>query len=167
MAGKKPKRPKVVVPPGGWQNKTKALPSPGLPPTSKRVPTVDWIEGEFTDHQLVWRFSEIDVAWNLLDNSLDNRGVLMMIDKLKGFESMRMGELFSPGSEHAKKYEISSVPQHALDRLIEISRDDEDELVRLRFSGKGRLYGIMRRHVFHVLWWDPHHRVYPSRKKNT
>lgn len=166
MARDKAKRPKVAVPPGGWQARKSPTP-PEVPASNKRVPDVAWIDGEFNGQQLVWRFSEIDIKWDLLDNTLDNRAVLMMIDKLKAFESMKMGELFSPGSKVATKYDVPSVPQHTKDRLVEIARDDEDEIVRLRFNGPGRLYGVMRKHVFHVLWWDPHHRVWPSKKKGT
>ena len=161
------KRAKVVPPPGGWQQAQKKVPEFLSETRAKRAPDINWHESDFNDRQLVWRFSEVDVQWEHLTNTLDNRAILTIIGKLRSFESMRLGELFQPGSDHAKKYEVANIPPHALRRLQEISRDDEDELVRLRLSNKGRLYGIMRGHVFNVLWWDPHHKVWPSTKKNT
>ncbi|HMH92267.1 MAG TPA: hypothetical protein VK586_14425 [Streptosporangiaceae bacterium] len=37
----------------------------------------------------------------------------------------------------------------------------------IRFAGEPRLYGFRDRNVFHVVWWDPRHEIWPSRKKHT
>ena len=34
-------------------------------------------------------------------------------------------------------------------------------------GGKQRLWGFLRAGVFHVLWWDPEHQIYPSWEKHT
>jgi hypothetical protein len=36
-----------------------------------------------------------------------------------------------------------------------------DTLFRFRVSGEQRLWGFRDDRVFHVLWWDPYHKVYP------
>ena len=36
-----------------------------------------------------------------------------------------------------------------------------DQIHRFRLSGTGRLWGFEREGVFHVLWWDAKHKVYP------
>ena len=30
-----------------------------------------------------------------------------------------------------------------------------------------QLYGFLVDNVFHMLWWDPEHEIWPSRKKHT
>jgi hypothetical protein len=45
--------------------------------------------------------------------------------------------------------------------------DDEDQISRLRVTGRGRLYGFRRDERFYALWWDPEHAIYPSPKKHT
>lgn len=37
-----------------------------------------------------------------------------------------------------------------------------DEMFRFRLSGEKRLWGFRRERVFHAVWWDPNHKVYPS-----
>jgi hypothetical protein len=38
----------------------------------------------------------------------------------------------------------------------------EEEMFRFRLSGQKRLWGFRVGHVFHVVWWDPGHLVYPT-----
>ena len=42
-----------------------------------------------------------------------------------------------------------------------------DDLFRFRVSGKKRLWGFVSDDVFHALWWDPDHNVYPTEPMNT
>lgn len=41
------------------------------------------------------------------------------------------------------------------------------ELFRFRLGSTRRLWGFRADHMFHVVWWDPDHKVYPSEPKNT
>lgn len=50
---------------------------------------------------------------------------------------------------------------------IEELQLDVDELFRFRFTGTQRLWGIRDRERFKILWWDPDHKVCPSKKKHT
>lgn len=49
-------------------------------------------------------------------------------------------------------------------RRIAAMRLDErfNELFRFRLGGRKRLWGCISDQVFHVVWWDPDHRVYPT-----
>lgn len=62
---------------------------------------------------------------------------------------------------------VSHLIRNARARLNELKQDDVDELWRLRFAAKERLWGIRVGDVFRVLWWDPHHVVAPSTLKHT
>ena len=59
-------------------------------------------------------------------------------------------------------YSVTSICQEAQDRLVELEKDDVDSVFRFRLSGRRRFYGLLREHVFMVLWWDPEHNVYPT-----
>ncbi|HEX3609256.1 MAG TPA: hypothetical protein VHU14_06275 [Solirubrobacterales bacterium] len=37
-----------------------------------------------------------------------------------------------------------------------------DELFRFRLGSKRRLWGFRKARTFHVVWWDPNHKVYPT-----
>ncbi len=44
---------------------------------------------------------------------------------------------------------------------------ETDALVSLRLGAKKRIWGVLEGSVLYVLWWDPHHEVYPSKKRHT
>lgn len=96
--------------------------------------------------------------------------LLLILEKMRSFESMTLSELFGVGSEHGKDYDLVDVAaknKGVAARLTDIGHDDRTQLSRLRLGGKRRLYGFREDNVFYVLWWDPEHDVYPSPKKNT
>lgn len=37
-----------------------------------------------------------------------------------------------------------------------------DELFRFRLGKRRRLWGFRQGRIFHVVWWDPEHQVYPG-----
>lgn len=115
----------------------------------------------------VWRFSDVDHEGDWAFDGLSGDALVELLKKLGDFESMTMREIFYSGEEPGKEYDVHTLPGPALKRLEAIGRDDETKLARLRLAGAVRLYGFLRRQVFHVLWWDPEHQVYPSRKRNT
>lgn len=93
-------------------------------------------------------------------------------DLLKGlaskFESMKVGEAFCGGGYPGKDYEVEQIPTaKAHERLDAIGLADMTKISVLRLSGEQRLYGFRCGNVFHVVWWDPHHGIWPSHKKHT
>lgn len=114
-----------------------------------------------------WKFADLDHdgAWPMA--TLDGADLTQLLYKLRDFEGMTIRELFYKGDEPGKQYDVPSLPGHALKRLSELGRDDETKLARLRTGARERLYGFLRAEVFHVLWWDPTHAVYPSVKRHT
>lgn len=62
---------------------------------------------------------------------------------------------------------FDSLAKEANSRIRELKLDDEDGLFSLRLEGIKRVYGITRGSTFYVIWWDPKHRVCPSKKKHT
>jgi hypothetical protein len=44
---------------------------------------------------------------------------------------------------------------------------DRTKIWCLRLQGAPRLYGFLVGHVFHIVWWDPDHEIWPSRLRNT
>jgi hypothetical protein len=44
---------------------------------------------------------------------------------------------------------------------------DEDQISRLRVTGRGRFYGFRRAERFYALWWDPEDAIWQSKKKRT
>ncbi len=60
---------------------------------------------------------------------------------------------------------VQNLARKARKRLVEIKQDDLDELFSLRIGGRKRVFGIRDDPTFHILWYDPHHEVYPSKSR--
>lgn len=72
---------------------------------------------------------------------------------------------FTAGKKKHIFYPRGTVIREARKRLVELEKDDlEDRLFRFRLNNINRLYGFRIQHVFYTLWWDPDHRICPSRK---
>ena len=120
-------------------------------------------EPDYADHLVHWSFEFFDAhEWGgcRSDAFFDILGSLRDVERLtwRAIETQQ-------GQHHASP--VARLSKAAQERLTRIKLNDVDELFRFRLSGKRRLWGIRRRNVFRVLWWDPDHVVYPTGKKNT
>lgn len=88
-------------------------------------------------------------------------------ERLSHFESMTWHEILTAGKKQNHAIKVEQLSDAARKRLEEIDRDDIEGLVSLRIAGKERVWGIRDRDVLRLLWWDPEHRVYPSKQKGT
>ncbi|MBC8352403.1 MAG: hypothetical protein H8E66_10475 [Planctomycetes bacterium] len=114
----------------------------------------------------VWKLDlfDIDGPWGRL--LLDEESLWQEIfPKLQNYESMTWGQI---DVDRKKNHSVSveKCSPKAQKRLREL-RLEYDQLFRFGLSGLRRLWGIRDRDVFHVLWWDPKHEVYPSTLKHT
>ena len=62
---------------------------------------------------------------------------------------------------------IDRLVPEARKRLQELKLEDCECLMRLRFTGTQRVWGFRKDYYFMILWWDPLHKVCPSKKKHT
>lgn len=149
-----------------YREKTPQVAQPVGPPIKQpRALGVDL--DEVLKRRPVWRFAEVDHDGPWCFDKINPADVVKMFKKLGTYETMTLGELFKPGSQHGKTYAVEQMPRQGPNRLAEIEHDDETEISRVSLSGQARLYGFLREHVFHVLWYDPRHEVWPSKKKHT
>ena len=119
-----------------------------------------------SDQRISWRFQHFDWEgpWAFADLT-DFREVE---GQLRQFETRTINELFYCGKEPGKRYEVARLPERkALVRLEALSLADQDEICRLRLSNTKRLYGFLVGTVFHIVFWDPEHQIWPTEKKHT
>ena len=110
---------------------------------------------------LSWRFSVCDrdgpYSWSLLSPEDRTR----VLDRMAELESMTWSEITKTGSH---PIELGRLCKAAQSRLTAIGQDDADALVSFRITGAGRMWCIQDASIMRVLWWDPHHQVYPVKK---
>ncbi|MEU4388919.1 hypothetical protein [Promicromonospora sp. NPDC023805] len=168
--GRKTGQQKVPVPPGGWPTKRKdkspQIADPRIPP-AKVARSLDVDQDEVLRRRVVWRFGDLDHEWDFSLNAITPEHLTDLLRRLGHFETMQVGQLLSQGAAVGTRYQVAEMRPEIQARLLELERDDEDSVVRLACGGKPRLYGFLREHVFHVLWWDPEHLICPSKLKHT
>jgi hypothetical protein len=61
----------------------------------------------------------------------------------------------------AKSVPVDHLCREAQDRLIELERDDTEQLWELRIptTDSWRAWGLVDGAVFYFIWWDPDHTV--------
>ena len=118
-----------------------------------------------TNERFVWDTKNADFGGEYGWNKVKIKTLFQeIIPKFKQYESMTWGEI--EGSE-SHFVDIDGCSKEAQKRLKEIKLDDSEQLFSLRINNKKRILGRREGVVFCVLWWDPEHKVYPSRKKHT
>lgn len=140
----RPKRAKIAVSP----SPRKAVPPYLGPPTH---------EG----HHVVWRFSAADSGgkWRWL--AIDDKNLREFATRLPSFETSDYRDRRELWSIHPQ----TSLSKDAKDRLLEISRDDEERLISFHVGNRERVWCTEHNGIMCVLWWDPNHEVYPTAKR--
>lgn len=160
----RPKKPKAVPGPVG---NSKTPRSADAAPVGKQPRELPYDRGAVMGRTVVWRFHGLDQDGRWSIANVEGSKLVEVLVKLGSFEQQTIRELFYDGEEPGKHYDVEDLPKDSHDRLVQLGREDETKIARLRLTGAQRLYGFLREHVFHVLWWDPQHEVYPSKKRNT
>jgi hypothetical protein len=114
---------------------------------------------------IVWRLARLDLDGEWGWRKLGAEQVERVLEQLKNFEGMTVGELFNRAGN--KVIPATNICKEARDRLEEIQADDLDELWELRLTNKNRVWGSRTGHVYQVLWWDPDHTVCPAALRHT
>ncbi len=113
----------------------------------------------------VWQTGAIDLdgpwGWKKIEDGLFFSNIL---PKIQDLESMTWHEIL--GRNH-HEINIELISKEAQKRLRELRLDDFETLVSLRLTARQRIWGIKINNIFKILWWDPKHEVYPSKRKYT
>jgi hypothetical protein len=115
----------------------------------------------------VWRFADLDIDGPPESGSLTADDFREMHSTLASYESQTLLEIWGQQNNGCKRYELDSAHENIIKRLEELERDDETALHTLRVQGAYRIYGVLREHIFYVLWIDHRHHMWPSVKKHT
>lgn len=93
------------------------------------------------------------------------------LEKLIAYTNMTWGEIRkqthdkSNKSKHHFLTDIEKFSKAAQERVkIILSPEDTDRIYSFAFNNKLRIVGLRDHEKFHVLWYDPEHKIYPSSK---
>lgn len=152
--GRGGKQKKVSVPPGSIADEKLTGDPSSLLPSSRT-----------SEERVCWRFSHLDLdgPWGLV--ALDHERLTVLLTDMAKFEGNTINELFHQGEWPGKFHPVHTLPnKKALARLDELGLSDMTTIWKLRIGSAGRLWGFLVKNVFHVVWWDPQHEVWPSKR---
>jgi hypothetical protein len=137
------------------------------PSLTKKVPTSRWPTDDQSKERISWRMGdiELDGPWTWSDINLTD--VMRVHGFLSEIEKMTWQSACSGGSARVKLVKARGAPADTIKRLVDIKRDDIDDLVQLHLGGLPRIWGVRRGNTCHLLWWDPLHTVWPSTMRHT
>jgi hypothetical protein len=152
--------------PGRSKNPTPVKsPFGSVPPPVKSIPRQDRQRDECPS----WHFSILDWEGDWGWSKLSNTDFCTILRWMKDVECLSWKEIQIQTVSRAKhhKMPIGELCRDAQKRLEELCQDDIDEVFSFRLDGKKRLWGIVERGIFKILWWDPEHTIYPVSKSHT
>lgn len=165
-----PKRSKIKHKPGDKSTTIRTLPS------------------EFWSKKPLWRFSDMDWGFDFLNESWDRCGrgnndvgslkpifcVMELQVWLKSFESLTWREIIendNTGSHEIKLSDLAPKNPKAIERLrqkyaTKLQNESIEGIFSLRVTGRKRIFGFMDKEkgIFSFLWWDPQHKIYPTKQ---
>lgn len=137
------------------------------PRQEKVAITSRWVSEDDSRKRIAWRFGDAEVEGPWGWHRLTAENVAELHGKLSSIEKMTWGEAMAGGYPMKMCRLDSSAPRDLVRRLEDTQRDDIDCLFEIRLTGVMRIWGARRGDVFHLLWWDPEHAVWPSQLRNT
>ena len=114
--------------------------------------------------------TSLDLLFSLLKFLQKDYFKIKIIDKLSHFEDstwekLKREQFGKRGKSKHHYQDVSQINKDAQKRLIELNLDDVD-LFTFRLEGSIRVWGILDRGVFSLLWFDPYYEIYPSNSKD-
>ena len=107
-----------------------------------------------------WRVDQLDWGGDWSWGKVEASDLLKeVIPKLHSFESMTWAAVEGATGSHSVSIErcCTAAQKRSNDKNLEC-----DTLFSLRIKGEMRVWGVRDVAILRLLWWDPHHSVYPS-----
>lgn len=101
-----------------------------------------------------------------MPGALDAASLKRIHTFLSNLETMTFAEACQ-GGRKAKVIRVKDMPTRAQKYLRDKKQDDTAELVELLLGSKQRIWAVQIGTIFHVMWWDLEHEVWPAAKRHT
>jgi hypothetical protein len=136
-------------------------------PSVTKTPVVPsrWPTDNESRDRIAWRVgdAEFDGPWPW--TALTAADAHRIHAFLAEIEKLTWGDACQGNRPRVKLERVQDAPQAVRERLVETKRDDVEHLVNLHIAGEERIWGVRRGNACHILWWDPCHQVWPSRRR--
>lgn len=122
---------------------------------------------------IIWVFDKCDKSGDFAFdiNKIEANGHLHEImEKMIAYESMTWAEIKLQTHDQGKsKHHIidtDGMSAEAIERIEAMKlQEDSDSIFSFALQNRLRIIGTRENELFHVIWYDPEHKFYPSKKK--
>lgn len=150
----------------GKQNKRLPLTKTGL--NKKLV-----ISEKVKDDKIVWRFHRVDKDGKFaFDTNRPDFNYKLLLEKLLAYSTMTWQEIQQAthdkgkSKNHLIRNAQEEISKEAWQRIeVMHLEEDSDSLYSFALTNIERVWGLKTGNEFHVLWYDPKHDVFPSKRK--
>jgi hypothetical protein len=146
----------------GRNNKKNGPKRSKTPTTKKQATRTENPEG-FQRQLIAWHFRIMDNGGNWPCNM---ETITTISNRLHEYEVQKWHEVVKQRSNHPMP--VSKIEIPAQSRLSKLGLDDAETLYQLKIPGNSnmqRLWGLRQENVFQILWWDPNHTVYITKRR--
>jgi hypothetical protein len=112
-----------------------------------------------------WRLGNVRMKPPFGWSEISRRDMQGVLSHLASLETMTWNEILVVGNKHNHFVAVSGLSKQARENLDQDWQGAE-RIVSLRLSNLKRIWGVIEQGIFHLLWWDPDHMVYPSTYKD-
>jgi hypothetical protein len=138
------------------------IPKAFVSPIESKIPKADFLPNDRLHPEFRAEQMDREGPWGW--DKFDPLQLQEVLQKIFHCQKLTWHDLRNNGSHFVNLKDLC--PQ-AQKRLIQIQKEDLDQLFSLRITGQKRIWGIKEENVLWLLWWDPKHEVCPSPKKHT
>jgi len=124
----------------------------------------------------VWTFDKLDLSdsFSFTANKLKDDGNFETVfTKMLEYSQMTWAEINMQTHDGAKSkhHYLSDESKFSKEAIESIERlklsEQSDSIYSFALTNTLRIIGIKNNQYFHVVWYDPEHKFYPSKKKHT
>lgn len=102
------------------------------------------------------------VGWELLDHA-DRELLLDQLESVSRMTWREIRQMTAKGHHRYHSMGFGTLSPNAQQRITALNFNVRfNEIYRFRMTGAKRLWGFEEGKVFHIVWWDPAHLIYPT-----
>jgi hypothetical protein len=146
-------------------NKHKRVPFQAILGDVQKKAVISAADPSYNHIQACWRIKRLQLIDPYGWHELNQEQIEYVRRKLSEFESRDWNHIFVVEKQRNHPIPVADLDCPIAREWMRQNLPVEDTLWTLRFSGPERVWGIFRGGAFHLLFYDPQHRIKRSEKK--
>lgn len=113
---------------------------------------------------LRFRFNRVDLEGPWCLSKITREDHVALIKFMAATEAKTVAEVFDGHVGKDEDVAAGSPNADAMARARQIYPEESERMASLHVSGKHRVWGLRHDPEFAVIWWDPEHEIWPTKR---